>query len=327
LNSERIDPETLAAFLDGTLPASDRERILRALAQGGSAYEDLLEARALLDSGDAGTDEAPAPDSDPPVDPPAWSHGPAAPPWWRRANAWGVGSFLAAAGIVAVLLVQRRDQSPATSPTAATIQRVIAAVTDAPDLDSTFGRDWDQVNWSITRGPTQALDERVHAFRLGVRFVDFALASSANDPSARRRFAQVLAALAASAETGAPVAARVEALAADTTRRPLATEIASTSDDLRTLVSEPAWFDVGVWSESARLAVRAGQTTFFARDDAPMRELRHIVAELDANRSAATRASDELIEPLRNLGEQRAAANMSAIASVLDSTVARGGRE
>ena len=49
LTNQRIDPETLASFLDGTLPDAERERVLESLAQGGEAYDDFVEARALLD--------------------------------------------------------------------------------------------------------------------------------------------------------------------------------------------------------------------------------------------------------------------------------------
>jgi hypothetical protein len=327
LSNERIDPETLAAFLDGTLSASDRERLLRAAAQGGAVYEQLIEAQALLYDGVAGT-EAIAPRVSVTAAPPAANRSPGEDPWWMR-HAWKLGAILVAAGIAGIIFKRRADlpnASPNASLTAGTVQHVMALAAGA-NPDSAFGVGWDRIDWSITRGRTQSVDDGVYAFRLGVRFVDLAVASSSNDTSARHALGQTLVALASGAETGSPVAARIEALAA-ADQRPTVEEMSSICEDLRTLVNHPAAYDAAVWTESARAGARAKQATFFAPGGRPMRELKRIIAKLEELPPPGPGPTAEVLQALKQVDEQSrtSPADVSAIASMLDSTVARGGR-
>jgi hypothetical protein len=325
LTNERIEPETLAAFLDGTLSARDRERLVRAAAQGGAAYEQLIEAQALLYDGVAAEEATPLTvpvASEPP------SRGRSSPSgrWWASGTTWKLSAFLAAASILGIVIVQRRAGLPDSSPTTGTVQHVMALAAGA-DPDSAFGAGWHQIDWSITRGPSQSVGDGVYAFRLGVRFVDLAVALSSNDTSVRRMLSRTLVALATSAETGSPVATRIEALSgADT--RPTAEEVSSVGDDLRTLVIHPAAYDAAVWTESARAGARANQATFFAPDGKPMRELRRIIAELEALPLPGPAPTAEVLQTLKQVDEQSrmSPADVGAIASMLDSTVARGGR-
>lgn len=323
MSTERIDPETLAAFLDGTLSASDRERLLRAAAQGGAVYEQLIEAQALLYDGVAGT-EAIVPRVSVTTAQPLESRPSAKGSWWMR-NTWKLGGILVAAGIAGIIW-KRRAELPNASPTAGTVQHVMALAAGATP-DSAFGVGWDRIDWSITRGPTQSADDGVYAFRLGVRFVDLAVASSSNDTSARHALGQTLVALASGAETGSPVAARIEALAA-ADQRPTVEEMSSICEDLRTLVNHPAAYDAAVWTESARAGARANQATFFAPNGRPMRELKRIIAKLEELPPSGPRPTAEVLQALRQVDEQSrtSPADVSAIASMLDSTVARGGR-
>jgi hypothetical protein len=326
LNSEQIDPETLAAFLDGTLPASERERLLRVFAQGGAAYEDLIEAQALQAAELGVANQAP-PASSPPI-----ASLPDTPPedtkWWRRRTTWGLAPFLAAAGIAAAVLLQREDGSPPPSTMVATVQVVSSAGAGAANLDSAFGAGWNEPDWSTVRGPRESLEDRVRGFRLGVRFVDFDLALSSNDTAAQRTTTRLLSSLAESAEMGTDVARRVEALASDPAKRPTRADLAIVADDLRTLVNEPEWFDVAVWSETARLFARTHQTAFFAADAAPMRELRRILPVFDETQPNGAQGDTDLVQPLRGLVKRRVmtAAEVRSIMPILDSTVARGGR-
>jgi hypothetical protein len=325
LNSEHIDPEVLAAFLDGTLPASERERLLRAAAKGGAAYEQLIEAQALLYEGvAAAASPRRAVSALPSATPRVASAGNES--GWGRAATWRLGGLLAAASIAGILLLQRRDGQPDASPTAATVQQVMAlAAGTSPD--SAFGPGWDQIDWSITRGPSESMEDGVYAFRLGVRFVDLALALSSTDTLAVRTLAQTLAGMAWNAETGSPVAARVEALA-EADRRPTAAELSSVGDDLRTLAAHSAVYDAAVWVESARAGARARQTGFFAPNGAPVRELRRIIAELEAMQPNEPAPATEVLQALKRVDEQSrtSAADVGAIAAMLDSTVTRGGR-
>jgi hypothetical protein len=325
LSNERIDPETLAAFLDGTLSASDRERLLRAAAQGGVAYDQLIEAQALLYDGVARVEATRLPVA---VTSDAVSEGRASngARWWTRGAAWKLGAILAAASIAGIL-VQRAVGSPDASPTAGTVRHVMALAAGA-NPDSAFGAGWHQIDWSITRGASQSsADDGVYAFRLGVRFVDLAVALSSNDTSTRRILSQTLVALASNAEIGSPVAGRIEALSA-ASGRPTVAEVSSVGDDLRTLVNHPVAYDAAVWTESARAGARANQTEFFARDGAPIRELQRIIAQLEALQPPGPASTAEVLQTLKQVDEQSrtSPADVGAIASMLDSTVARGGR-
>jgi len=328
LNSERIDPETLAAFLDGTLPADERERVLQALAQGGAAYDDLIEAQALWAGDEIGT-AAPPPPVAPPQDPPLLTPRSTTKPGptyearrWRRGGVLTIGSFLAAASIAGVVLV-KGSFGASRSPTSATLAN-LTATANGQDPTSLFGAGWDQVNWSITRGPSDLPDDRVRAFRLGVRFVDFAMAASSRNAESRRELGRMLSEIAAKAETGTAatgVAARVDSLT-DSAQSPSGADLTALSDDLRTLVAQAAWYDAAVWSESARLAGRARRMAFFANDNVT-RELRRIVSQMNADSPTA-----DVIQSLRRVSEQHLTtdADLGAILPLLDSAIAQGGR-
>jgi len=325
LSKERIDPETLAAFLDGTLSPRERERLLRVAAQGGEAYEELIEAQALLYDGVAGVETTPAPVSVS-SDVPLKDRFAMRTRWWSRGAVWTLGAFLAAASVAGIVVLQRRAASPDLSPTRGTVRHVMALAADT-NPDSAFGTGWHQIDWSITRGPAQSVSDGVYAFRLGVRFVDLAVALSSNDTSARRMLGETLVALASNAETGSSVAMRIEAMAgAD--KRPTIEEVSSVGNDLRSLVAHPAAYDAAVWTESARAGARANQPTFFARGGGPMRELKRVIAELEALPPPGPAPTAEVLQRLKQVDEQSrtSPADVSSIASMLDSAVARGGR-
>ena len=324
MSNERIDPETLAAFLDGTLSAQERERLLRVAAQGGDAYEELIEAQALLYDGVAGADAPPIPVSVP-SDLPSKDRSARGTRWWSRGAVWALGASLAAS-IAGIVLLQRRAALRDVSPAAGTVQHVMALAADK-NPDSAFGSGWHQIDWSITRGPSQSVSDGVYAFRLGVRFVDLAVALSSNDTSARRMLGETLGALASSAETGSPVAMRIGAMAtAD--KRPTVEEVSSVGDDLRSLVVHQAAYDAAVWTESARAGARANQAKFFAPGGTPMRELKRIIAELEDLPPPGPAPTAEVLQTLKQVDEQSrtSPADVRSIASMLDSTVARGGR-
>ena len=67
---------------------------------------------------------------------------------------------------------------------------------------------------------------------------------------------------------------------------------------------------------------------FFAPDGTPMRELRRIIAELEALPPPGPAPTAEVLQTLKQVDEQSRTSptDVGAIASMLDSTVARGGR-
>jgi hypothetical protein len=137
---------------------------------------------------------------------------------------------------------------------------------------------------------------------------------------------RTLVALASNAETGSPVVVRIEALAGSDS--PTVEQVSSVGDDLRTLVVHRAAYDAAVWTEAARAGARANHATFFARGGTPMKELRRVIAELEALSPPGPAPTAEVLQTLRQVDEQSrtSPADVGAIASMLDSTVARGGR-
>ena len=295
------------------------------VAQGGETYEELIEAQALLYDGVAGAEATPGPVSMP-SDLPSEDRSATPPRWWNRGAVWTLAASLAAASIAGIVLLQRRAALPDASLTAGTVQQVMALAADT-NPDSAFGTGWHRIDWSITRGPSQTVSDGVYAFRLGVRFVDLAVALSSTDTSARRMLGETLGALASSAETGSPVAMRIEAMAA-ADKRPTVEEVSGVGDDLRSLVVHHAAYDAAVWTESARASARANQATFFAPGGTPMRELKRVIAELEKAPPSGPDPTAEVLQALQQVDERSRTSptDVRAIASMLDSTVARGGR-
>src|SRR5471030_1427546 len=98
-----IDPETLAALLDGTLSADERSRVLATLARSDESHEDFLEAAALLKELNGDSEGEPL--TSPPIDLRLSLR--RTPATWRRyALAAGIPA-LAAAGIVSIVIASK----------------------------------------------------------------------------------------------------------------------------------------------------------------------------------------------------------------------------
>ncbi|GLC27806.1 hypothetical protein [Roseisolibacter agri] len=320
MSNDRIAPETIAALLDGTLSAEERARVLAALARGDESYEDLLEAsalvRALEDEGGRGEPGEPLPHPRPGVGSGA---GPAARRW-RRGLLTAV-PLLAAAGIAAIVLPARFGRTGAPD-----IAQVVGDATvpgQTGDMASRFGTGWEQPGWSVVRGADDPLSRDGGAFRLGGRFAQLDLSLRARDAAAVRAAAAALGRLAARVDGGAPVAAQVEALATS----PIAEADASlpaVASALRDLAASPAWFDLGAWSEAARLAARAGRAEFFAPARPPMQALTRILTALDRAPDDERRAGAAAVARFRALRNRAvgAPADLATLRALLDSAIA-----
>ena len=328
MTNQRIDPETLASFLDGTLPDADRERVLKSLAQGGEAYDDFIEARALLGRKSHGERASALPQRLSPghVQPlKATARKPNVA--WRRRTAIAIGGLLAAAGITS-FLVLGRETTAAGTPALLAVQTVSDDLSAVTDLDSRLGALWNEPKWTALRGSTEPFGDRAYAFRLGVRYTQFSVALSATDARFKQPVSSALAELAARDVTGGPVAARVNQLALSADPRAAAEERVRVARELRALTSNPNWFDLGAWSESARLAATAGNQEFFGSRQSTMRSLPGIVAGLEREADDDRATLDSIEEPLRRLSQRGRGSlpDLVIIATVLDSVVARGGR-
>lgn len=254
----KVDPETLAAFLDGRLSPEERAEVMEHLATSEDDYEAFLEAvhvlGALEESDATGPDVA----------------GPR-----RSESGWRVpgARALAAAAAVAVVALGVWLVSRAGPPTDGTPVALVASL----DTDPTGLPGWDEPAWPVLRSPDALLAPRERAFRLGVRHAHLAAAARADLDEASRRLAGELTTLASELPGGGPLAAlyrRIGELpsgaeeAADLRREAwLATEGAAPTAELR----------LGAWVGAARLALLAEDLSWFRSPAA--REARSAVDE------------------------------------------------
>jgi hypothetical protein len=310
LTSERIPPETIASFLEGTLPPAERERVMRVLARGGEDYEDFLDAVALQ----VELEEAPGQRSTP-VDA---SRRPVAAGSRRR---WVIAPMLVAAGLVAVVLISRRLSEPPYAGGA--LARGLGS--DGQGAIVALGPDWREPGWPVSRGVGDGLSPRARSFRAGARYAELEIASGARDASSVSAIAAQLATLASGAESGGgAAAARIEQIVRSGSQWTGAErdEIGAT---LRAL-SVPEWFDLGIWSETARLASQARVAAFFAPGGAARRELLRIIRSFERLGGDEQQAAEPMLARLRRFATGETGVDPDVLRAALDSTVADGGR-
>ena len=270
MSDERIDPETLAAFLDGTASPQEREGVLRTLARSPAAYADFLEASAIHRelSGHAPTHGH--------VEPAGAPAGGAAKRGWPR-RGWYFAPALLAAALVAVIVMRRTGISPAIPESIQLVQSTSLTRERGPgSVGRALGEDWDRPPWSAVRGaePTSATDAL--AFRSGARYAELELAAQAADSAGVVRAAEALERLLSTIEAGGPVGASFRDFAGSPdfggpSRR------AATARQTRALLGADDWFDLGVWAETARLTLAARDVSFFATGSRGSRAVRRIV--------------------------------------------------
>ena len=245
VSDERIDPETLAEFLEGRLSPAERERVLHALAESPDAYADFIEAAAV--------DRAVAEERASPKLEGQASPARAVIPINTRLNrAWRYAvPALIAAGVVAIFFLRRgREADGSGMIVLAQATHVVPA--GSGSVASKLGDLWDQPQWSVSRGGDNAATDKARAFRAGARVAELEVAAQAGDSTAVRRVAGFLAAILASAQVGTPTISQLKDLS-----MPDAAARAEMANQIRSLLDAPVNFDAGVWTETARLAFAA----------------------------------------------------------------------
>lgn len=315
LREEPVDPETLAAFLDGTIDEGGRRWVLDRVAHDVAWYEALIEADALKTA--VGGEEAERADvasiGDLPVD--------RLRPRPPRANRWRllttVGAPLALAAGIATVWVLSEGGPLRSTRAPVSVVASLAEGLPATGSEAIFGPDWTTPVWSATRGQAEGLSIHGRAFRLGVHWADLALGFAVGDSTATSDVAAALALLAGTS-AGEPLARRVETLARAGPRAQPA-EARAVVEAIRRTSGAPDWFDLGLWSETARLATLAGRVDFFAEGDRPMREFARLTSTVDRPSAGARSALDDLA---RVLNEGRPSpTTLSRLRSVLDTLI------
>jgi hypothetical protein len=300
MNDERIDAETLAAFLDGRLDPADRSRVLRVLAAHPEEYEGFSDAAhvtaALADSS---------------VVPISAGR--------RKRGRWVVAiPALIAAGIAAVVVLPRLGRGGGLSP-----QELAGHLSLGPgSLSTRLGADWDQPGWTVTRGGGAELPEPARAFRLGTRATDVEIALLAEDTLALQQAGAELVELASGIDGGAGSAAQYRRLVAqglsagDADRR-------DAVQDLRALTGGSPWFDLGAWAEAVRVGAASADLTFLTRSRRPLDAL---IKRIEARPSTEGAPVLELLRELRTMLESARETDLERIEERVSRVMATTGR-
>jgi hypothetical protein len=306
-----IEPEKLAAFLEGRLDARDRAEVADALARSPEAYEIFAEAAAIR--ADLTRDDA------------IRAHEPVRVrvfrvlrpkgPVQRRAAGWFLWPPLAAAALLAaLLLVPAINGANGTVPIALLDGATLAGERGNGSLERRLGERWTDPGWAVVRGEAATVPETRQAFRLGVRAADYELASDAADLDAVQKVGAELVAMLESLDGGSALARdfeRITLRAAEGGDPALMdTDRAAAVSAADALLGNSPAFALGLWVEQARLAASAGVTGFFATDGDAAHALSELVERIDEQ--PASDRSVAVLDALRAI--------QAAIAEGVDAT-------
>jgi hypothetical protein len=241
-----IDPERLAALLDGRLPAAERRAVLDQLAASEPAAEAYVDALAVLSELEPAKNAADPRPTGTPSERLRWR----VPP-----KRWLAIAALLAGVALAPSLMTRLRRSDQTDPT-----RVVALLATR---NGGLPAGWDRGPWSSVRGAGQPLTSSARAVRLGARLVDLELAVRGRD-SAIADIARDISDLLEALPASGPIAA---------VYRDIGQRAGAPSDDLKPLLRpagnaavglvDPKPAQLGAWVEAARIAAVRGDIAFF----------------------------------------------------------------
>lgn len=248
MTEPNLDPETLAAFIDGRLDPARRADVLARLTASEGDLEAFFDAVAA--SGIAASDAAP-------------ELAPRAAPIRSVASGrrlglrrWGAGLAIAAVLLAGPLVVARWR-----STSGAGADAMQALLQSAPG--AALPRGWDAQPWSATRGGSVPLASGATRIRLGARMADLALAVRGRDLAAAR-YATDVAALLDDIPAAAPIAGIYREIARRAAEPPGQAEplLDEAAAAVRRL-PDGALVELGTWLEAARVAAAAHDAAFF----------------------------------------------------------------
>ncbi|HEU0012305.1 MAG TPA: hypothetical protein VFQ45_01405 [Longimicrobium sp.] len=295
---ESVNPEEVAALLDGTLPDNERAALMERLARSPEGIEMLAETARLMGRV---SDDAPQP-----------PHPPKPRPGWSRRLWVPTVAVLALALLVPFAL--RRGGGGEGAPLRLDGSTLVAAPGEG-SLAAALGTGWEQPGWSVMRGTGAGAANRPGDFRIGVRLVDVEAALDARDAAAVRRVQPELASLLARRQAGSLMAEYqdIGSRAAAPTAK-LARDRRHAATGMQEFFRDSPMFAAGVWVEQARLAALARETDYFSA--AVAEELATLIGR---TREAGARAS--FVQALERvhalLGDGVAPAELDAVRSAL----------
>jgi hypothetical protein len=237
-----IDPERIAALIDGRLNAADRTALLAELEASPEAFEIYNDAVAALREGV--TETAPGI--------PAGASPSRRMPRWFRTYAPVTALAAALAIAVALPLMRRAGRSGLEEP------RALAALVE-PTGDATTI--WQRTPWNESRGSAEALSARARGVRIGAFIVDLEVLARARDTSATRIALQI-ASLLDAIPAGAVAASAYRSLASQGMGSASAEALGSAASFAEQVAGVSA-VRVGAWIEAARMAAAQRNASFF----------------------------------------------------------------
>ncbi|MEO6527508.1 MAG: hypothetical protein ABIP93_12840 [Gemmatimonadaceae bacterium] len=328
-----MDPELLAALLDGRLSHDERNRVLAALAESEDGLHHLAEAAAIAaevtdaaeisehaeasDSAEGGAHLA--------LNPPPTVRSISSAPSAKRSGRWYLWLLAPSLAAAALLFIVRRPSGErgASASSQFMAQAAPVLMPDGATLTTQLGSDWLNPGWAVVRGEGASLSRSALAFRIGVRSAELTVALRAADESAVRRVVPLLAALARAVDSGAPVALIIEGVT-DSVAFTSVKDRLGVINDARLLASDDFLFDLGAFAETTRLAQGSGVLSRLVTL-APTR------AELDRLVRASTQAAPSDSALARYLSRAKAAIastvpDVGAFSASMDSVLATGAR-
>ena len=235
-NPQHIDPERLAALLDGRLSdveaAGARADLANADEETLSAYADAV---AVIADVNSTADHVTAIGS-------------------ARSRRWiAPAAALAAAAVLVVLVLRRGPATEQYSPS----MYAMAMPSTAHAADSPV--------WSVTRGGSADVSDRARAVRIGVLLTDLQLDALRGD-SAKRHAATLASLIEARMGNGVHAAAAREFVDGSTMQ--LSSEQSKRIGAEALRAADSGLVSAGAWLEAARIASVIGDSDFF--DRAPM---------------------------------------------------------
>jgi hypothetical protein len=260
--SEEIDLESIAAFIDGRLTGTERDRVVKLLGESEAAFEIYTEA--LRTREDLGDSEATVMSL--------------AAHRERRTRRWVPAASVAAAAVLVLAvfpLMKQRGGGGGASVLEADARSILLPITGSitgrqlvgtTQLATALGPEWDQRDWAVTRGGGTTRADSTTALRLGVRATDLQVALATGDRDRAGRLAgeidELLASVDLSEGSRADYRGIRAALARGDSIGAVADPAARAENTLEAFLNSP-WFGMGKWFAASELAARAHSAAFF----------------------------------------------------------------